>query len=108
MARLGPPPPTFPLIPSLGDGTPQQAISTSPPIIGLDDSSGLDVWRRTSDTGVNDHWSVRGEYRFSDFGQLDGCAFFFLAGLLFTTNRQLAQHQVQVGFSYKFERPLRP
>jgi iron complex outermembrane receptor protein len=50
--------------------------------------------------GVNDHWSVRGEYRFSDFGQLTDTPLF--PGLLFTTNRQLAQHQVQVGFSYKF------
>jgi iron complex outermembrane receptor protein len=51
---------------------------------------------------VNDHWSVRGEYRYSDFGNFTDAPASLFPGLAFSTTRELAQHQVQVGFSYKF------
>ena len=59
---------------------------------------------------VNDHWSVRGEYRYTNFGSfsnpgIDGGAFENYPGLLgsfLNANRQLALNQVEVGFSYKF------
>ncbi len=51
---------------------------------------------------VNDHWSARVEYRYSDFGQAMDAPVPVSPGLLFTTTRLLAQQQVQVGFSYRF------
>ncbi len=52
---------------------------------------------------VNDHWSARLEYRYSDFGHLtDVVSTSLFPGLTLSTSRELAQQQVQVGFSYKF------
>ncbi len=51
---------------------------------------------------INDHWSVYGEYRHSEFGQLSSLPSSPVAGLGYYINRQLAQNQVQVGFSYRF------
>ncbi len=52
---------------------------------------------------INNNWSVRGEYRFSDFGRLTDAPEYSVAGLSYTANRQLNQNQVQAGFSYKFD-----
>ena len=52
---------------------------------------------------INPHWSVMAEYRYSDFGHIQDAAFSPNAGVSLTDNRHLAQNQVQVGFSYKFE-----
>lgn len=49
---------------------------------------------------VTNNWSVRGEYRFSDFGKVvdkSNVAFFPATDL----NRHVTQNQVQVGFSYR-------
>jgi outer membrane immunogenic protein len=49
---------------------------------------------------VTDNWSVRGEYRYSDFGRFidkSNVAFFPATNL----NRHLTENQFQVGFSYK-------
>jgi opacity protein-like surface antigen len=51
---------------------------------------------------INNNWSVRVEYRYSDFGRITDRPSFSVAGLTYSTNRQLEQNQVQVGFSYKF------
>ena len=59
---------------------------------------------------LNDHWSVRAEYRYTNFGSfsnpgIDGGAFEATPGLVgsfLNANRQLALSQAQVGFSYKF------
>jgi opacity protein-like surface antigen len=52
---------------------------------------------------INNNWSVRGELRYSDFGQIQDVPFATVAGLSLSDNRHLAQNQVQVGFSYKFD-----
>jgi outer membrane immunogenic protein len=57
---------------------------------------------------VTHNWSVRAEYRYSDFGHISdtpfaGVAVLPAAGLAFTTNHHWAENQVQVGFSYKFD-----
>jgi iron complex outermembrane receptor protein len=51
---------------------------------------------------INDNWSVRGEYRYSDVGHLIDTPAFPVAGLSYTANRHLAQNQVEADFSYKF------
>jgi opacity protein-like surface antigen len=51
---------------------------------------------------INNNWSVRGEYRYSDFGNIADLPSFPAAGLSYSGNRHLAQNQVQVGFSYRF------
>ena len=51
---------------------------------------------------INPHWSVRGEYRYSDFGSLAISPAASSIGVVFAADRHLDQDQVQVGFSYKF------
>ncbi len=51
---------------------------------------------------INDHWSVRGEYRYTDFGHLVDSPVTQTPGLIFSANRHLAQNQVEFGFSYRF------
>ncbi|MGI8568220.1 MAG: outer membrane protein [Methylocella sp.] len=46
---------------------------------------------------VTNNWSVRAEYRYSDFGRLNNGGAFLNGG------RRLQQNQVQAGFSYKFD-----
>ncbi len=56
---------------------------------------------------VNNHWSVRGEYRFSDFGNLqDTPTTSALLGAYYSGARRLDQNQLQFGASYKFGDPL--
>jgi opacity protein-like surface antigen len=52
---------------------------------------------------INSYWSVMGEYRYSDFGRITDLPAPTVVGTSATANRHLAQNQVQVGFSYKFD-----
>ena len=56
---------------------------------------------------INNHWSLRTEYRYSDFGHLGILPGASSIGAVFAVDRHLDQQQVQVGFSYKFV-PLEP
>ena len=51
---------------------------------------------------VNPHWSVRGEYRYTDFGHIGDLPAASTMGVAYAADRHLDQNQVQVGFSYKF------
>ena len=58
---------------------------------------------------VTDNWSVRAEYRFTDFGRINQTGIFSDTNPLILTptaafigNRRIQQNQVQVGFDYKF------
>ena len=51
---------------------------------------------------VNPHWSVRGEYRYTDFGHMGDFPAATSAGIFYTVDRHLDQQQVQVGVSYHF------
>jgi outer membrane immunogenic protein len=50
---------------------------------------------------VTNNWSVRGEYRYTDFGSINNGL--TAATAFFNGGRQLRQNQVQVGFDYKFD-----
>ncbi len=55
---------------------------------------------------VTNNWSVRAEYRYSDFGSTTDypfAALFAPMGGLLSVRHHLTQNQVQVGFSYKFD-----
>jgi outer membrane immunogenic protein len=54
---------------------------------------------------VTNNWSVRAEYRYSDFGHYTDFPFaaIFASPANFTTQHHLTQNQVQVGISYKFD-----
>ena len=54
---------------------------------------------------VNNHWSLRAEYRYTDFGHLAIATDPSAIDAAFALDRKLDQHQVQVGFSYKFGPP---
>ena len=51
---------------------------------------------------VNPHWSVRGEYRYTDFGHIGDLPAATSMGVAYAADRHLDQNQVQVGVSYKF------
>jgi outer membrane immunogenic protein len=51
---------------------------------------------------VTNNWSVRAEYRYSDFGRFTDFPFVALASLP-AARHHLTESQVQVGFSYKFD-----
>ena len=53
---------------------------------------------------VTDNWSVRAEYRYSDFGHYTDYPFtiFVPFGDVLTVQHHLTENQVQVGLSYKF------
>jgi len=55
---------------------------------------------------VNDHWSIRGEYRYSEFGSVSDTPTVFSPGTFYGGGRRLDQGQVQFGASYKFGDPL--
>ncbi|HXZ14374.1 MAG TPA: outer membrane beta-barrel protein, partial [Roseiarcus sp.] len=55
---------------------------------------------------VSPHWSIRGEYRYSDFGKVADTPNVALPGTLYSGARRLDQNQVQFGFSYKLGDPL--
>lgn len=48
---------------------------------------------------LSNNWSVRGEYRYSDFGSSTDTVF----GTFSSPYHKLEQHAVRVGFSYKFD-----
>ncbi|HLH11952.1 MAG TPA: outer membrane protein [Methylovirgula sp.] len=51
---------------------------------------------------ITNNWSLRGEYRYSDFGHIsDPLTASFAPGA--TATRHETDHRVQVGFSYKFD-----
>jgi outer membrane immunogenic protein len=55
---------------------------------------------------VTNNWSVRAEYRYSDFGHFTDFPFagaLLIPGTVFSATRHLTENQVQVGFSYKFD-----
>jgi outer membrane immunogenic protein len=54
---------------------------------------------------VTNNWSIRAEYRFSDFGSIrnDLLGTTLPVGAFFNGNRRVQQNQVQAGFSYKFD-----
>ena len=51
---------------------------------------------------VNPRWSVRGEYRYTDFGHLGDSPAPTSMGVFYAADRHLDQQQVQVGVSYHF------
>jgi len=53
---------------------------------------------------INNNYSLFGEYRYSDFGHITEVPA-FASGVTYTATRSLSQHQVQVGFSYRFAAP---
>jgi outer membrane immunogenic protein len=56
------------------------------------------------DYAVTNNWSVRAEYRYTDFGRSTNTPFAgLLPGGVFTGHRHFTENQVQVGFSYKFD-----
>jgi iron complex outermembrane receptor protein len=55
---------------------------------------------------VNPHWSVRGEYRYTDFGHIGDLPAASSMGVAYAADRHLDQNQVQVGLSYKFGEPV--
>jgi outer membrane immunogenic protein len=59
------------------------------------------------DYAVTNNWSVRVEYRYSDFGHYTDTPFVALVvpplGASLAVQHHLTQNQVQVGFSYKFD-----
>lgn len=61
---------------------------------------------------ITNNWSIRAEYRYSDFGRYTDFPFAaasVLAGGLLSVQHHLTQHQVQFGVSYKFDfSPLAP
>jgi outer membrane immunogenic protein len=53
---------------------------------------------------VTNNWSIRAEYRFTDFGRItDGDFAGAPAGFFLNGGRRIQQNQVQVGFDYKFD-----
>ena len=55
---------------------------------------------------ITSQWSLRGEYRYSDFGTLSQPLLVTAPGFVF--RHKETQQRVQVGFSYKFDTPLAP
>jgi len=52
---------------------------------------------------ITNNWSVRAEYRYTDFGNIREGIFGLPAGAFFNEGRQIRQNQVQVGFDYRFD-----
>jgi len=52
---------------------------------------------------ITNNWSVRAEYRYTDFGSVREELFGLPSAAFFNANRQIRQNQVQVGFDYKFD-----
>jgi opacity protein-like surface antigen len=55
------------------------------------------------DYAVTNNWSVRAEYRFSDFGHVTDFPFPAFTNGRLSVNHHLTENQGQVGFSYKFD-----
>jgi outer membrane immunogenic protein len=56
---------------------------------------------------VTNNWSIRAEYRYTDFGTISRSAV-FPGGGFFNGHRRFAENQVQAGISYKFETYVPP
>jgi outer membrane immunogenic protein len=52
---------------------------------------------------VTNNWSVRAEYRYSDFGRFTDSPFAAAPGGPLSVRHHLTENQVQAGFSYKFD-----
>ena len=52
---------------------------------------------------ITNNWSVRAEYRFTDFGTIRQDLFGLPVGAFFNEGRRIQQNQVQVGFDYRFD-----
>jgi outer membrane immunogenic protein len=52
---------------------------------------------------VTNNWSIRAEYRYTDFGSINNGLTGLPAVAFFNGSRNLQQNQVQVGFDYKFD-----
>jgi opacity protein-like surface antigen len=52
---------------------------------------------------ITNNWSIRAEYRFSDFGTIREGLGLPTGGRFFNEHRRLQENQVQAGFSYKFD-----
>jgi outer membrane immunogenic protein len=54
---------------------------------------------------MTNNWSVRAEYRYTDFGTFTDSPFAdsFTGGWVATANHHITQNLVQIGFSYKFD-----
>ena len=57
---------------------------------------------------ITNNWSVRAEYRFTDFGTINEALFSgqlnaVFPGASIVGNRRIQQNQVQAGFDYKFD-----
>ncbi|MGH6836666.1 MAG: outer membrane protein [Methylocella sp.] len=53
---------------------------------------------------ITNNWSIRAEYRFTDFGSIrDGQFAGAPAGFFLDGRRRIQQNQVQVGFDYRFD-----
>jgi outer membrane immunogenic protein len=57
---------------------------------------------------VTNNWSIRAEYRFSDFGTIRDGLGLPSGGRFFNEHRRLQENQVQAGFSYKFDTYVPP
>ena len=55
---------------------------------------------------VSDHWSLRGEYRYSEFGSISDTPNVLTPSTFYGGGRRLDQNQFQIGFGYKFGDPL--
>ena len=81
-------------------GTPGLTTSVSTTRVGWTVGGGLEY-------AVTNNWSVRAEYRYSDWGH---AALLLLntTNAVVTAHHHLTENQVQVGFSYKFDPYLLP
>jgi outer membrane immunogenic protein len=57
---------------------------------------------------ITNNWSIRAEYRFSNFGTIREGLGLPSGGRFFNEQRRLNQNQVQAGFSYKFDTYVPP
>jgi outer membrane immunogenic protein len=79
-------------------GSPGATSSFSKTRVGWTVGGGLEY-------AVTNNWSVRAEYRYSDFGRYTDFPFaaFVPAGGTLFVRHHLTENQVQAGFSYKFD-----
>jgi outer membrane immunogenic protein len=57
---------------------------------------------------ITNNWSIRAEYRFSDFGTIGEGLGLPSGGRFINEHRRLQENQVQAGFSYKFDTYVPP
>jgi len=54
---------------------------------------------------ITNNWSVRAEYRHTDYGNISEFEV-FSTGSIYSVTKHETDNKVQIGFSYKFDRPL--